>query len=103
MISVSWGHVSVDISWKDAPEFQYPIIGKDYMVRCYVTGNPSPIVDWRRGKETIVTNDRYVVKSDGLLIRDIRESDDGIYTCRAAVLETGSFDARNIKVNFIFI
>lgn len=34
----------------------------------------------------------------GLLIRDIDQNDDGIYTCRAAVIQTGELVERNIRV-----
>lgn len=34
----------------------------------------------------------------GLVIRDVKESDDGIYTCRAAVIQTGELVERNIRV-----
>lgn len=32
------------------------------------------------------------------MIRDIDQNDDGIYTCRAAVIQTGELVERNIRV-----
>lgn len=32
------------------------------------------------------------------MIRTVNETDDGIYTCRAAVIETGELVERNIRV-----
>lgn len=42
--------------------------------------------------------DRYVIQTKGLLVRNVQESDDGIYTCRAAVIQTGELVERNIRV-----
>lgn len=39
-----------------------------------------------------------MVETHGLLIRNVQESDDGIYTCRAAVIVTGELSERNIRV-----
>lgn len=39
-----------------------------------------------------------MTKLTGLQITNVEESDDGIYTCRAAVLETGELSERNIRV-----
>ncbi|XP_022912718.1 fasciclin-2-like isoform X2 [Onthophagus taurus] len=88
----------VDITWLDAPEYQYPIISNDYKVRCRVQANPAPIVDWVKNGLTLKSNDKYIVENDGLLIKNVKESDDGIYTCRAVVLESGSYDQKNIRV-----
>lgn len=38
------------------------------------------------------------METRGLLIKDIQDSDDGIYTCRAAVIQTGELVERNIRV-----
>lgn len=39
-----------------------------------------------------------MVETGGLHIRNVQESDDGIYTCRAAVIQTGELVERNIRV-----
>lgn len=158
---------TVAITWKDAPENQYPIAGSIYTVKCEVTANPAPTVDWLRNGDPVSTHNsikctcimqplfvgfvvalhhihrdlalsigdmqlptpykqtncqtdcsaadmyltlpnlsfkqiksggRYVVETRGLLIRNVDESDDGIYTCRAAVIQTGELVERNIRV-----
>jgi neural cell adhesion molecule len=55
--------------------------------------------DWLRNGDQIKSNDRFVIKHDGLLIKNVQESDDGIYTCRAAVIQTGELMERNIRVD----
>ena len=44
------------------------------------------------------TGDRYVIETDGLLIKKVNREDAGTYTCRARVLETGSLEERDIKM-----
>lgn len=46
----------------------------------------------------IKIGERYVIQTKGLLVRNVDESDDGIYTCRAAVFQTGELVERNIRV-----
>lgn len=48
------------ITWKDAPENQYPILGSDYSVRCEVTANPPPSVDWLRDGEPVSNGNAYI-------------------------------------------
>ncbi|XP_061402949.1 fasciclin-2 isoform X3 [Musca vetustissima] len=88
----------VGITWTNAPENQNPILGEDYVVRCEVKADPTPTIDWLRDGDPIRTSEKYVVETNGLLIRNVQESDDGIYTCRAAVLETGELVERTIRV-----
>lgn len=91
---------TVDITFVNAPENQYPVAGRDYIVNCEVQADPSPIISWQRNGEPINSEGRYVVDSKGLLIKNIKESDDGVYTCRAVVVTTGHLQTRNIKVIF---
>ncbi|VVD03759.1 unnamed protein product [Leptidea sinapis] len=52
--------------------------GKDFKVMCEVTAEPAPSVDWFK--------------------EGTPESDDGTYTCRAVVIQTGELAERNIKL-----
>lgn len=45
-----------------------------------------------------MTGDRYVIHANGLMIKGVEESDDGTYTCRAVVIQTGELAERNIKL-----
>lgn len=92
--------VSVDITWTNVPLQQFPIIGSSHKLTCIVNGDPHPIIDWLRQGERITSdsNNRYVIETDGLLINDVQESDDGQYTCRALVPVTGKVDERSITV-----
>jgi len=42
-----------------------------------------------------------VIETDGLLIKNVDYNDAGTYTCRARVLETGSLEERDIKLEVI--
>ncbi|KOX74827.1 Fasciclin-2 [Melipona quadrifasciata] len=88
----------VAITWDNAPLKQYPILGKDYAIQCKVRARPSPSVDWLYNGELIKTNDRYIIDTYALNIKNVQESDDGIYTCRAYVLTTGELKERSIQV-----
>ncbi|XP_017088459.2 fasciclin-2 isoform X1 [Drosophila bipectinata] len=92
----------VAITWTNAPENQYPTLGQEYVVMCEVKADPNPTIDWLRNGDPIRTGDKYVVETHGLRIRDVQESDEGIYTCRAAVIETGELLERTIRVE-VFI
>lgn len=53
----------------------------------------------RNGGDQIVSDDRFVIKHDGLLIKNVQEIHDGVYTCRAAVIQTGELMERSIKLD----
>ncbi|XP_045773463.1 fasciclin-2 isoform X2 [Maniola jurtina] len=88
----------VAITWTNANENQYATKGKDFKIMCEVTAEPAPSVDWFKEGTSIATGDRYVIHANGLLIKNIQESDDGTYTCRAVVIQTGELSERNIKL-----
>ncbi|XP_024222948.1 fasciclin-2 isoform X1 [Bombus impatiens] len=88
----------VAITWDNAPPNQYPILGEDYAIQCKVRARPSPSVDWLYNGELIKTNDHYIIDTYALKIKNVQESDDGIYTCRAYVLTTGELRERPIRV-----
>jgi hypothetical protein len=94
--------VPVAITWDDAPENQFPILGEDFAIKCKVRARPSPIVDWLYNGEVIRTNDHYVIETHALKIKNVKESDDGVYSCRAAVTETGELKERIIRVEVRF-
>lgn len=63
-----------------------------------MTAKPAPLVDWLQNGEPIKVGRRYIIETDGLLIQNVTEADDGMYTCRAIVIETGELSERNIHV-----
>lgn len=64
-----------------------------------VTANPPPTVDWLRNGYQIKLSDRFVITQEGLFIKQVQEADDGVYTCRAAVIQTGELMERNIRLD----
>ncbi|BET00679.1 Fibronectin type III domain [Nesidiocoris tenuis] len=91
-------HTIVAVTWVDAPTEQYPQLGKDYKVRCKVTGKPAPRVEWRVNGQALQPRGRFIAETDGLLIQNVEVADDGTYTCRAFVFDTGELSERHIKV-----
>ncbi|CAI6366710.1 unnamed protein product [Macrosiphum euphorbiae] len=87
-----------DITWVDAPTEQYPIAGTSYKVRCKVKANPAPLVDWYKEDTRIQDGNGFVKDIDGLLIQNVTAEDDGLYKCRAIVLDTGNIQDRDIRV-----
>ncbi|XP_013194959.1 fasciclin-2 isoform X2 [Amyelois transitella] len=88
----------VAITWTNANENQFATKGKDFKVMCEVTAEPSPSIDWFKEGTPISTDDRYVIHTNGLQIKNVQESDDGTYTCRAVVIKTGELAERHIKL-----
>ncbi|XP_050547079.1 fasciclin-2-like isoform X1 [Daktulosphaira vitifoliae] len=87
-----------DITFVNAPTEQYPIAGASYKIQCKVKANPAPLVDWYREDTRIQDSSRFVKETDGLVIQNVTAEDDGIYKCRAIVLDTGNIQDKNIRV-----
>ncbi|XP_011347037.1 fasciclin-2 isoform X2 [Ooceraea biroi] len=88
----------IAITWDNAPPNQYPILGEDFDIQCQVRARPAPMVDWLYNGELMKTNDHYIIDKYSLKIKNVQESDDGIYTCRALVVTTGELKERPIRV-----
>ena len=46
-----------------------------------------------------LTGDRYVIETDGLLLKAVSRTDGGTYTCRARVPQTGELEERDIVLD----
>lgn len=92
-----------EITFDEAPLEQHPVIYKDAIIKCRVSGNPTPTVSWRKdGKTLNPADDRYMMDEIGLHIKHITPADEGLYICRANVMSTGSMKNRKISVK-VFI
>lgn len=88
----------MEVTWVNAPEEQYPLLGSDYKVMCEVEARPSPRIEWKLNGEPVPQDGRHIIETDGLIIKNVRADDDGTYICRALVLETGQLQEKKIKV-----
>ncbi|XP_034947466.1 fasciclin-2 isoform X2 [Chelonus insularis] len=86
------------ITFKNAPEYQYATLGEEYKIRCEVKARPAPTVDWFKDNERLITGDHYIVETHALKINQVRDDDKGVYTCHAAVLQTGELQERLITL-----
>ena len=43
-------------------------------------------------------DEHHIIQQDGVLIRGVEESDEGVYRCRARVADLGTLDSRDIQV-----
>ena len=62
-------------------------VGEVATFHCDVYSNPAPTdVSWRRNNIAIITGGRYTVTDTQLRIQNVREEDDGSYTCEVTNL-----------------
>ena len=64
-----------------------------------MTGNPRPKVTWNvRGTIVREDNDKYEVTSEGLVIKNITQSDKGAYKCKAIQLDEEITDFQDMII-----
>ena len=79
---------------------QQVVEGNDVMLKCNVTGNPYPVIIWRRNGSVITESTKYSVNEVGLLkIQNVSIDDAGIYEC-IGVSSKGR-DAVNITLSVL--
>ncbi|XP_058865325.1 neural cell adhesion molecule 1-like [Acipenser ruthenus] len=74
--------------------------GSDAFVPCDVTGIPQPLVTWKRkGQDVMRTEDgRFLLTAQGLQIRGVRGSDQGLYRCEGRIVDRGEVHSLDISV-----
>ncbi|CAH1160291.1 unnamed protein product [Phaedon cochleariae] len=84
------------MDFRDTPTMQRGVEGQDVALRCEVSG-PS-IISWIVPDGNL-TNPKYKIIGDGLLVRNIsREDTDQVYLCEASQRSTGELKRRNITL-----
>lgn len=49
----------------------------------------------------LFADERHIIQQDGVLVKNIEASDEGVYKCRARVAELGALDSRDIQVEVL--
>ncbi len=75
-------------------------LGEDVKITCPILGNPTPIVEWKKGGETIDYSwIRIRTQKKSLKIRRAQEEDTGVYVCKGV----NGFGNVEVKVDLIII
>ena len=77
------------------PEKLFGIIGETLTLKCSATGDPQPVISWKRQGATLPVG-RSHRTNEALIIRHVREEDAGIYVCVAT--SAGVFHIETIIV-----
>jgi len=75
-------------------------LGEDVKIQCPISGNPTPIIEWKKGGETIdYSFIRIRTKNKALKIKKSQEDDTGIYICKGV----NGFGNVEVRVDLIII
>ena len=78
----------------EPPGKVFAVTGDTLTLNCSATGDPQPVISWKRQGAALPVG-RSHRTNDGLIIRDFREEDAGIYICMAT--SAGVFDVEAIS------
>ena len=75
-------------------------LGEDVKIQCPIVGNPTPIIEWKKGGETIdYTFIRIRTKGRQLRIKKAQEDDTGVFICKGV----NGFGNVEVRVDLIVI
>ena len=75
-------------------------LGEDLKIQCPISGNPTPIIEWKKGGETIDYSwIRIRTKGKQLRIKKSQEDDTGVYICKGV----NGFGNVEVRVDLIVI
>ncbi|XP_017602265.1 PREDICTED: obscurin isoform X2 [Corvus brachyrhynchos] len=77
--------------------------GKHAKLSCYVTGEPKPVIVWKKDNEVILEGRRHVIYEDDqenfvLKILFCKQTDNGLYTCTASNLAGQTYSSVLVTV-----
>ena len=59
------------------------LIGTAVSIRCPVTGNPRPVIEWKKSGLLVRTSSSLQIVNNALILLDSTKTDTGNYTCTA--------------------
>lgn len=62
------------------------VVGNTATMTCTATGDPTPVQTWNRNGIPVSGGTRFQISADGSVLRvsEVREEDEGVYTCQAS-------------------
>ena len=60
------------------------LVGTAVYIRCPVTGNPAPVIEWKKSGFLLTTSGSLQIAKNTLILLDSTWSDTGSYTCEAS-------------------
>ena len=73
-------------------------VGKETKLKCNLLGKPTPEIEWTRSPPAPISNGRYDLKEDGLVINSTEIGDTGVYICTAKNKYGSIFQATHLEV-----
>lgn len=89
------------LTFVNTEQNQFIVKGRNSIINCQPQGEFPLIVRWYRGDDgplEIVDEEKYSIQGNGLVVKNVEESDSGLYKCIVTVLETGEEVDKFIKV-----